>query len=402
MASTSLLYHAFGLVDYTHRKVEYKKGKTWFHIAMKETKRRCASCGSRDVTKEGPFTRAFREVPIGNRPTMLVLHGHRHLCGKCGELRQEPIRFADPYKRYTRRFARYLIGLTYAMAMVQVARHLKVSWDLVKDIVSIYLHRKVKRRRLSKVRYLAVDEFSIRKGHIYMTVVMDLETGIILHVAMGREAAALIPFLWRLKRANAPLKAVAMDMWKAYRKAFKTVFPSLDIVHDPYHVVALLNKAVDEVRRELYRDLKGEQRDVLKGTRFLLLKGLEHVSETQLERLMILMEMNQPLYEVYLLKEDFRRFWDFSDRLSAMEFLTQWLEQAVETNFPSIIQFALTVIRHIDGLLNYFTHRITTGPLEGMNNKIKVFKRVAYGYRDFSFFALRLLFLHESTYAVTG
>jgi transposase len=143
-----------------------------------------------------------------------------------------------------------------------------------------------------------------------MTVVLDLETGAVLHVQEGKDAAALIPFLQTLKRKRARLRAVAMDMSASYRRAVEHVFPGLEIVHDPYHVVALVNHAIDETRRELYRELSGQDRRVLKGSRFLLLHGMEHLKPPSLEHLMELMELNEPLYQAYLLKEDLRMFWN--------------------------------------------------------------------------------------------
>jgi transposase len=402
MATTSLLYHGFGLHLYRLLRTEYREGRAVFHIALKEDKRRCALCQSRDVIKAGTFVRQFRSVPIGLKGTRVVLHGHRQQCYACGGLCQEAIHFADSLKRYTRAFARMVVELSRHMALSHVAMFLRIGWDLVKDIYARHLRKRLKRRRFSKVRYIAVDEFAVRKGHKYITVVMDLETGAVLYGAQGKGAEALIPFLRQLKRARAPLRAVAMDMSGAYAKAVKTVFPSLERVYDPYHVVALVNKAIDDVRKDLYGSLAGQERKVLKGSRYLLLQGMEKLTPKGLDRLTMLMESNEPLYAAYLLKEDLRRFWDFSTRDQAAVFLADWLEQAVDSALKPFIQLALTLIRHLDGLLAYFLHRISTGPLEGMNNKIKVLKRQAYGYRDMDFFILRLLFIHESTYAVTG
>jgi len=295
-----------------------------------------------------------------------------------------------------------VIELTAHMALAHVAGFLCIGWDLVKDIYAGHLRKKLKRRRLSRVRYIAVDEFAVRKRHKYITLVMDLETGAVLFATQGKGHRALVPFLWKLKRARAPLQAVAMDMSGAYAKAVKMVFPSLDVVYDPYHVVALVNKAIDDVRKQLYGSLSGQERKVIKGTRFLLLQGMEKLTPKGLDRLSMLMEANEPLFAAYLLKEDLRRFWDFSDRERAAAFLANWLEQAVVSGLKPFIRLAVTLIRHFDGLIAYFHHRISTGPLEGLNNKIKVLKRQAYGYRDMDFFILRLLFIHESTYAVTG
>jgi transposase len=235
-----------------------------------------------------------------------------------------------------------------------------------------------------------------------MTLVIDLETGMILHAHEGRDAAALILFLEKLRRKRAKLRAVAMDMWPAYLQAVKQVFPQVDVVHDPYHIVAIVNRAIDETRRDLYRQLNGQERQVLKGSRFLLLRGMERLNPRSLERLMELMEINEPLYQAYLLKEDIRMFWNLPNAELAQTFLESWIGQARTLGLKHFVKLADTLEKHLAGLLTYFQHRISTGPLEGLNNKIKVLKRQAYGFRDQSYFKLRLYFIHESVPAFTG
>jgi len=247
-----------------------------------------------------------------------------------------------------------------------------------------------------------VDEFSIRKGHHYMTVVLDLETGHILHAHEGKDANALIPFLVKLKRKRAKIKAVAMDMSPAYMQAVHAVFPEVDLVHDPYHVVAIVNRAIDETRRDMARQLSGPDKQLIKGSRFLLLNALESLNPSRLERLMLLMEINEPLYAAYLLKEDLRTFWNLPSQELAATFLDAWIQQARSLELKHFSKVADTLNRHRHGLLSYFKHRISTGPLEGLNNKIKVLKRQAYGFRDMLYFKLRLYFIHEDTPAFAG
>ena len=236
-----------------------------------------------------------------------------------------------------------------------------------------------------------------------MTVVLDLEAGTILHAQEGKDAAALLPFLRKLRRYGHKPKAVAMDMSPSYRRAVLDVFgESVDIVHDPFHVVALASKAIDETRRDMVRELEGEERKVLKGSRFLLLRGLENLKVSGLERLMLLMDLNEPLYEAYLLKEDLRMFWNLPDAVLGAGFLDEWTAGARALGNKHFARLAKTLDDHRPGLLAYFKHRISTGPLEGLNNKIKVLKRQAYGFRDMDYFKLRLYFLHEARLALAG
>jgi transposase len=404
MATTSFVYHTLGLEGYRHLRTEYRGGAVYHHVEQVRHRRRCRGCGSwwYDLTLDGAFEREFRGLPVGRRSQFVVLHGHEQACCRCGKRLREPIGFARGKRRVLKAFERYVVGLCHIATIKHVAQLLGVGWDLVKDIFKTHLRKRLRKRKWKKVRYIAVDEFAVQKGHRYMTVVLDLETGEILHAHEGKDAQALIPFLRKLKRYGARLQGVAIDMSEAYISAVKAVLPDVDIVHDPYHVVALANKAIDETRREMCRTLQGEELKVLKGSRFLLLKGLENLQESGLERLMNLMELNEPLYQAYLLKEDLRMFWNMPGVQEGESFLDAWIEQARATELEHFKRLAATVDRHRKRLLTYFKHRISTGPLEGLNNKIKVLKRQAYGFRDMDYFKLRLFFLHEATAAFPG
>ncbi len=398
MATTSFLYHTLGLVGYVQRRTEFVHGWVYHHVELAPHKRTCRACGARwnHLRLEGRFERTFFALPVGRRPQFVVLRGHRQHCRQCGKTQREPIAFTRGKQRYLRAFARYVVELCQITNLQAVADLLAVGWDLVKQIHKDHLQRRLRRRKLSKVRYLAVDEFATHKGHRYMTVVLDLETGEILHAHCGKDAEALLPFLWKLKRRGIRPQAVAIDMSEAYHKAVRQVFgQQVDIVHDPYHVVALANRAIDETRREMARTLQGQARSVLKGSRFLLLKGLESLSPAALDHLVDLMELNQPLYKAYLLKEELRLFWNLPDEKAGEAFLDAWITQAKAIDNSHFAKLADTLDRHRPGLLSYFRHRISSGPLEGLNNKIKVLKRTAYGFRDMDYFKLRLFFLHD-------
>jgi len=404
MATTSYLYHTMGLKNYRQMRTEYCQGTVLHHVRLRNTKRTCRGCGARwhHLRKDGRFTRIFHALPIGRRAQKIVLHGHEQSCRRCMRVLREPIYFAKPKGRSLKVFERYIVELCAIGTIKAVAAFLGVGWDMVKGIFKEDLRRRLKKRKLTGVRYIAVDEFAVRKGHRYMTVVMDLETGQILHVAHGKDAAALTPFLKRLRRQKIKLRAVAMDMSPAYMKAVREVFPELDIVHDPYHVVVLVNRAIDETRKDMYRYLTGEQRGVIKGARFLLLRSLESLNEESLDKLAHIMELNEPLYQAYLLKEELRWFWNITNAELAAQFLETWAEEAYATGIKRFQKLADSLLRHKDGLLSYFSHRISTGPLEGLNNKIKVLKRQAYGFRDDEYFKLRLYFLHQDTPAFAG
>lgn len=403
--STSLIYHAFGAPGHRYLKTSYDNGNICIHIEKKPDKIRCANCRGRRVTQEGRKAYPLRTLSIGFKPVFLVLHVRRLRCKDCKAVRQETRQIALPRKSYTRQFARYVQGMARSMTLKDIAVMLKVSWHLVRDIVSSCLARQAKRRSWAKVRYLAIDEIAVRKGHHYLTVVADLESGRVLEVCKGRRAETLKPVFNRLKRAKAPLVAVAMDMSPAYLKAVRQYAPEgVAVVHDPFHLVRLMNRALDEVRRWEYRRASAAGKKVLKGNRFLLLYGREKLEKkpdkkTRLDRLLAL---NERLAKVYLLKEDFRLLWLQQTKKEASVFLKRWLEQARSLDLVPLKPMITAVQNHAASILAWYDHPITNGPLEGLNNKIKVLKRRGYGYRNFDFFRLLLLFIHDTEFKLSG
>lgn len=402
--STSLLYHAFGIGGYTYRKTEYRGGEIHFTVEASEDKLRCVACGSRRVIRKGGRTRRFRGLPVGRRPVWIELRVPRLSCKACGSIRQAEISFASGQHRYTKRFARYVLDLTRCMTMWDVARHLGVSWGLVKEILKTELLRRFGKPKLRDLRWIAIDEISIERGQRYLTVVLDLESGAVVFVGEGRGADALDPFWRRVRRARARIEAVATDMSQAYINAVRAHLPEATLVFDRFHVVKLMNDKLSALRRELQRDAETRTRDVLKGTRWLLLKNPDKLDpdRDEGERLQKALDLNAPLAAAYYLKEDLRQLWEQPNKKAAGRHLEGWIARARATGIRQLRQMANTLSLHREGLLAYYDVSITTGPLEGTNTKIQLLKRQAYGYRDREFFKLRIYALHESRHTLVG
>jgi transposase len=239
--STSLLYHAFGTKGYRHVRTTYVQEQTIFTLGQEPGTWRCSACGSADVVSRGRVERRFRCLPIGPRSTSLVLPVPRVECRACGVVRQVDITFADPRRSYTRRFERYVLGLSRQMTIRDVAAHLGVGWDLVKDIQKRDLSRRYAKPKLKHLRRIAIDEIAVARGHRYMTVVLDLDNGAVVFVGDGKGADALKPFWKRLRPSGAKVEAVAMDMSAAYRGAVSAHLKGAVIVFDHFHVVKLFN-----------------------------------------------------------------------------------------------------------------------------------------------------------------
>ena len=236
-------------------------------------------------------------------------------------------------------------------------------------------------------------------------MVMDLESGAVVFVGDGKGADALKPFWKRLRPSGAKLAAVAMDMSAAYRQAVATHLPRAQIVFDRFHVIKLFNEKLSDLRRELYREATDvQQKKVLKGARWLLLKNPENldVEKDEKRRLKEALKRNEPLAAAYYLKDDLRRFWEQPGKRFATVFLDGWIRRAASSGIKILQQMAKTLAAHRSGLLAYYDVMITSGRLEGTNNKIKTMKRQAYGFRDLEFFKLRILAIHETKYALVG
>ena len=405
--STSLLYHGFAIRGYEYVHSRYEKGQVIFKVKKKRHDLLCSSCGSRQLILRGKVERKFRSIPIGSKPVFIIAVIQRLFCLSCSLLRQNTIGFADPKRSYTKSFERYALELCRHMTMLDVARHLNVSWDVIKGIQKRYLKKRFGKPPLKKLKQIAIDEISIGKGHRYLTVVLDLATGAVVFVGDGKGADALTQFFKRLKRCRAKIEAVSIDMSPAYIGAVLENLPDAAIVYDRFHVMKMYNDKLSDLRRQLQREAENPlQLKVLKGTRWLLLKNPENLNpdpdKKEKERLQRALELNAPLAKAYYLKDELRHFWKQASKEDAKKWLNQWIETARETKIPMLMKMANSVSSHRYGFLNWYDYPISTGPLEGTNNKIKTLQRQAYGFRDIEFFKLKIFALHESRYALVG
>ena len=240
--STSLLYHGWGLRGYYYQGTHYEGGAIRFRVRQVDTGLCCSHCGSRNVYKSGQVPRSFRGVPLGDHPVWIDLPVQRLWCAGCSKTRQAKIGFADARRSYTHTFERYVLDLSRHMTIQDVACHLGVSWDTVKEIQKRNLQRHFAQPKLKHLEHIAIDEISIGHGHRYLTVVLDLGSGAVVFVGEGKGAEALLPFWKRLRAAHAKIRAVATDMSPAYIAAVQEHLPKAIHVFDRFHVVKLFNE----------------------------------------------------------------------------------------------------------------------------------------------------------------
>lgn len=403
--STSLLYHAFGVRGYRQTSVNFLEGDTVFRLEPPRDRLRCPDCGSAAVHAQGHKERFLQTVPIGLKRTYLLVKVPRVICFHCEHTRQVKVPLADPRRTYTHAFERYALELSKCSTIQDTARHLGVSWDIIKDIQKRNLQRRFGQPKLKNLKEIAIDEVAIGKGHRYFTLVLDLRSGAIVYVGEGKGVDALTRFWRRLRIARAKVRAVATDMAKPYIRAVRDNLPNAVHVFDHFHVVKLFNDKLSAFRRELYHVLTSDrQRRILKGTRWLLLKNPENLDpeRNEQQRLEAALRLNTPLTLAYYLKEDLRQIWQQPDKATARRVFDDWLARADATGIPMLQQFAATMREHRRGILAYYDYPISTGPLEGTNTKIQAMKRQAYGFRDHEFFKLKILAIHQAKYALVG
>jgi transposase len=352
--STGLLYHGFKVRGYRFVKAQYVKGEIVLHVAQLPGRNRCAVCGSARVAPRGCVERRFRGLPIGSKPVWIALPIPRVACRACGTIRQVAVTLAEPRVSYTKAFARYALELSRLMTIKDVACHLGIRWDVIKEIQKQDLRRRFGKPKLKRLRQIAIDEISVGKGHRYVTLVLDLESGAVVHVGEGKGGDALRDFWKRLRASGAKVEAVATDMSPAYIEAATEHLPEATLVFDRFHVMKLFNDKLSDLRRELYREATDMQhKQVLKGTRWLLLKRPENLDpkRDEMRRLDEALRLNQSLATAYYLKEDLAEAWEQDDRQSAEAFLLDWIHQAEGSGIRMLQQFARTLRCHAQGIL---------------------------------------------------
>ncbi len=370
--------------------------------AVADHPKRCSRCGEIVAEIHDTTKRRVRDLPILDAETWLVVPRARLQCPRCGPT-VEAVPWLDRYQRMTTRLGEAIARLAMVLPIKHVAQWFAVGWDTVKQIDKRALMARVGPVDLRAVRVIAIDEFAIQRGHRYATVVAEPATKRVLWVGRGRGREDLRAFFTLLgPEGCAHLEAVVMDMSGAYAAEVRAQCPDVTIVYDLFHVVAKYGREViDRVRvDETNRIARAAgpnashiraQRRVIKGARWLLLRNRENVTAPRDRvRLRELLRANRALFIVYVLKDDLKQLWRFRYPGAARRFWRQWYRRALASRLPPLIAFAKNLAARIDGVISHCRYPLHTGLLEGINNKIKVIKRMAYGFRDDHYFFLKI------------
>jgi transposase len=335
-------------------------------------------------------------MPTGTRHNLLYLFIPRVVCKKCGAIRQVTVPFLEGQRSYTKALARYVFSMSQLIPLRYVADLCGLSWDTVKQIHKEKLKRKFRRIKLKNVRQIAIDEVCIGRPRKFITIVLDLETGQVLHIGRGKGAGALKEFWKRLKRSKAKIQAVSTDMASGYMSAVENHLPEAVLVIDRFHLVKYMNDKLTTLRRQLAREAEESEKELLKGTRWLLVTGRKRLEdeknprEADLIALDKALEANEPLYIAYYLKEELVALWSKDSKEEAKKYLDSWLTKAEKSGVAILEKVAEWLTRVKSNILNWFDYQISSGKLEAFNGKIRRLLKNTCGLRDQEYMFLRI------------
>ena len=351
----------------------------------------CSSCYKPVKEIHSLNQRFIRDMPMSGSQVKIRYHYRTIFCPTCG-FRVEYHDFIKPHSRVTNRFGHYIYQLCQLMTVKDVAEHCKLSWHQIRRIDKLELRRRFSNITLDRTSILCVDEISIKKRHRYLTVIADHISGQVLKIIRNRDYTSVSNYLKNIPlNTRQKIKAVAMDMWDPYIKAFKEYLPHAKIIFDLFHVVSAFGKVIDKIRSEEFKNADKKLQKYMKRSRFLLLKNPENLSKDEIPRLKQILKNNELIASAYILKEYLKRLWQYKYPKSASKFLEYWCYLANETNCIHLIKFAKMLKKYCYGIIDHCKYHIHTGKLEGINNKIKVIKRKAYGFRDIEYFSLKII-----------
>ena len=377
-------------------RYEQRKELRWLVIelmARARRKRRCSGCGEAVTGIHDRSCRRIRDLPVFDCPVELQVERLRVACPRCGP-RLEQLSWLDAYARITRRLAESVARLCAATSIRTVARWFGLDWKTVKTVDFEQLQRTLGPVDFSDVTVLAMDEFAIQKGHRYATVVIEPQRKRVLWVGRGRSRTDVRPFFELLgPQGCARIRAVAMDMNSAYDLEVRLHCPKAEVVYDLFHVVAKYGREViDRVRVDEANRLRADKpaRRVVKTSRWLLLRNRENVPADKIVQLDELLAANKALLTVYLLKDDLKQLWRYRSRAWAKKAWLSWKRRAIRSGLAPLQHFARCLEPYLAGILAHCRWPLGTNLLEGINNRIKVIKRIAYGFRDDAYFFLKI------------
>lgn len=352
-----------------------------------KTKGICPKCGKRKPTYDTQPVRLFEYVPLWGIQVYFRYAPRRTNCRQDGVL-VELLPWSDGKEHMTKTYMVYLSGWAKRLSWKETAEVFRTSWDSVFRAVKYVVSYGLEHRNLDNIEQIGVDEIQVFRGHKYLTLVYQIDKGCrrLLWSGPERKAKTLLKFFREFgPERTALLKYVCSDMWAPYLKVIKKKAPNALNILDRFHIMKKFNEAIDEVRRQEVRELKATgQEAVLINGRWILLKRTENLTDKQVVRLKELLKTNLISIKAYLMREDFQRFWTYNMPAWAEKFLEDWVTRTMHSNVAPMKKVAKMLRSHKDLILNWFkaNGKLSSGIVEGLNNKAKLTIRKAYGFRS--------------------
>jgi transposase len=380
---TTVFRQLLGVTSFLVRSASFEEDRLVIGVRPRWRKPRCGVCGKRAPGYDRCSRRCWQHLGLGRLRIWLSYAPRRVRCPDCG-VRAEKVPWASHASRFTSDFEEQVAYLAQITDKTKVTELMGISWRSVGRIVERVVARNLDPSRLENLRNIGVDEFSYRKRHRYLTTVVDHDHRRVVWAAPGRSSGTLGAFFNVMGEERcARLECVSMDMAGGYIKAVEERLPNARIVFDRFHVQRLASDALDRVRREQLREIRGTAEGrVLFKSRFALLKNPWNLTREQKQKLSDVQRTNVPLYRAYLLKETLAQALDYRQEWRGERALREWLAWASRSRLKPFVKVARTIRKHFDGVTAYFQNRLTNGIVEGFNNKLRMIARRAFGFHS--------------------
>ena len=383
MRITTIFRNLLGITNLFVQNVSFEAAGLVIDVRPSWRLPRCSGCQKRAAGYDTKPARKWRHLAQGRTVLWLRYAARRVKCPRCG-VRVEHVPWGAPGSRFTHDFEEMVAYHAQTTDKTRVTELMGISWVTVGSIVERIVSARLDPTRLENLQRIGVDEFSYRKRHRYVTVVVDHDQQRVVWAAEGKSSEVLERFFEGLGFDGClNLKEVTLDMSEAYIRAVENWLPNADIIFDRFHVQRLASDAVDEVRRSMVREVEDrDEAKAIKRSRFALLKNPWNLTRKEKSKLSEVQRTNAPLYRAYLLKETLAKTLDYLQPKRATEALEDWLAWASRSKLWPFVRMARTVRRHFDGIVAYVKTRLTNGVVEGLNNKLRMIARRAYGFHS--------------------
>jgi len=367
-------------------RIQKETETTVTRIGVRSRKRRlrCGKCCRKAKRLHGRNgkIREWRHLGIWGHPVVLISRIYRVLCTRCG-VRTMWVPWARVGSLFTRDFEDEVAWFMQKTNQTATAQYFGISWPTAGKIARRVVAEKLDGSLLEDLRFLGIDELCYGRPRKYLTIVVDHQKRRVVWAAQGQSAKTLAQFFELLGPERCgKIEVVSIDMDPAFEKAIRDCVPKAEIVYDRFHVVQLLSRAVDQVRRQQVAQASTEEKTELKSSRYALLKNPWNLKPAEKEKLSTVQKTNKKIYRAYLLKETFQSIYDASSTTRAESLFTDWFQWARRSALQPFKSLALTMKSHLPGILRFFDQNITNAPVEGMNSKIRMISHRAFGFRS--------------------